>query len=46
VLPPTGGLGPLGGDSSSLIVLALIGVTLIGGSAWFIWSNRRWDSRR
>jgi LPXTG-motif cell wall-anchored protein len=33
-------------DTSNLIVLVLIGVTLIGGSAWFVWSNRRWDSRR
>jgi len=39
-------MGPATGDSSSLILLALIGVTLIGGSAWIIWSNCRWGSRR
>jgi uncharacterized repeat protein (TIGR01451 family) len=43
VLPPTGGLGALADDSSTLILLALIGITLIGGSAWIIWSNRRWN---
>jgi hypothetical protein len=43
VLPPTGGVGALPQDSTALILLALIGVTLIGGSAWIIWSNRRWN---
>ncbi|KKL15084.1 hypothetical protein LCGC14_2509140, partial [marine sediment metagenome] len=46
VLPPTGGLGSLSEDASTLILLALLGLTLIGGSAWMIWSNRRWDNRR
>ena len=45
-LPPTGGLGALAQDSSALIVLALIGITLVGGSAWLIWSNRRWNDSR
>ena len=44
-LPPTGGLAALAQDSSALILLALIGFTLIGGSAWIIWSNRRWNDR-
>ncbi len=44
-LPPTGGLGALADDSSALILLALIGITLVGGSAWIIWSNRRWEDR-
>ena len=43
VLPPTGSLGTLMEDSSSLILFAVIGLTLIGGSAWIIWSNRRWS---
>jgi hypothetical protein len=34
-------LGSLTEDSSALILLALIGLTFIGGSAWIIWSNRR-----
>ncbi len=46
VLPPTGSLGALMEDSSSLILFALIGLTLIGGSAWNIWGNRRWQDRR
>jgi len=44
-LPATGGLGSLVRDSSSLILLGLIGVTLVGGSVWIVWGNRRWDSR-
>ncbi|MCH7523099.1 MAG: hypothetical protein IH920_04945 [Chloroflexi bacterium] len=44
-LPPTGGLAALAQDSSALILLALIGFTLIGGSAWIILGNRRWEDR-
>lgn len=29
-----------------ILLAVLIGVTLIAGSAWLIWSNRRWDSPR
>ena len=42
--PPTGGLAALVEDSSNLILFALIGLTLIGGSAWIVWSNRRWNN--
>jgi hypothetical protein len=45
VLPPTGGLGALTRNSSNVFLFVLIGLTLIGGSAWIIWSNRRWDKR-
>jgi uncharacterized iron-regulated membrane protein len=44
-LPPTGGVGALPQDSAALILLALIGITLVGGSAWIIWSNRRLEDR-
>ena len=46
VLPPTGGLGALTGDGSMVLLLALLGLGLVGGGAWVIWSSRRWDSRR
>ena len=44
-LPPTGGVSVLPQDSATLILFALIGIILIGGSAWIIWSNRRWEDR-
>jgi len=44
-LPPTGGVGALPQDSATLILFALIGITLIGGSAWIIWSNRHREDR-
>jgi len=27
-------------------MFALLGLGLVGGGAWIIWSSRRWDSRR
>ena len=46
VLPPTGGLGALTGNGSTVILSVLLALGLIGGGAWVIWSSRRWDSRR
>jgi hypothetical protein len=47
VLPPTGGEGPLGGkEYGPMVVLALIGATLVGSSAWTVWKNRRSRERR
>jgi cell division septation protein DedD len=45
VLPPTGGLAALAEDSSPPILLALIGIALIAGSAWVIWHDRRLNNR-
>jgi uncharacterized repeat protein (TIGR01451 family) len=46
VLPPTGGLGALAEDGSMVVMFALLGLGLVIGGAWIIWSSRRrWDSR-
>ena len=46
VLPPTGGLGALAEDGFAVILFALLGLGLVVGGAWIIWSSRRWDNRR
>jgi len=38
-------LAALAEDGFPLILLALIGMALIGGSAWVIWRDRRLNSR-
>ncbi|MDO8611616.1 MAG: hypothetical protein Q7R32_02190 [Dehalococcoidia bacterium] len=46
VLPPTGGLGALTEEGSVVVMFVLLGLGLVVGGAWIIWSSRRWDSRR
>jgi hypothetical protein len=29
-----------------VVMFALLGLGLVVGGAWIIWSSRRWDSRR
>ena len=44
-LPPTGVQGALNGSAANVIMFLLIGITLIGGSAWMFWSNRHREDR-
>ena len=46
VLPPTGGLGALAAQGSTIILSALVGLSLVLGGFWVIWSGRRSNSRR